>query len=210
MEHYLTLRLRTHIKANLSAHERIAVADPALRKAAVCLLVTGQKQHADAELVVTLRSSRLSRHSNQFALPGGRLDAGETHEQAALRETREEIGLDLRPDAVLGQLDDLVTRSGFVITPVVAWAGVNSHLKPDPAEVAEIYRIPLRELEHPSIPEMVPDDASGKPVMSAVFPSVGHRMFAPTAAMLYQFREVCLHGRATRVNALGQPEFTRS
>jgi 8-oxo-dGTP pyrophosphatase MutT (NUDIX family) len=183
--------------------------DPDLRRAGVAVLVSGEASAAPADLVVTLRASRLNRHSGQFALPGGRLDAGETAIQAALRETHEEIGLSLGEDAVLGLLDDMITRSGFAITPVVVWAGVVSGYVPDPGEVAEVYRIPLSELDGPDVPAIVPDHDSGKPVMSAVFPTVGHRMFAPTAAMIYQFREVCLHGRATRVADMGQPEFTR-
>lgn len=184
--------------------------DQGLRRAAVAVLVSGQADGAPADVVVTLRAARLNRHSGQFALPGGRLDEGEGVEQAALRETHEEIGLSLKADAVLGLLDDLVTRSGFVITPVVAWAGVVQAFVPDPGEVDTVYRIPLNELDCPDIPSIIPDRQGGKPVMSAVFPSVGHRMFAPTAALIYQFCEVCLHGRATRVGGFGQPEFTRS
>jgi 8-oxo-dGTP pyrophosphatase MutT (NUDIX family) len=82
-------------------------------------------------------------------LPGGRLDAGETAIQAALRETHEEIGLSVGEDAVLGLLDDMITRSGFAITPVVVWAGVVSGYVPDPGEVAEVYRIPLSEPGRP-------------------------------------------------------------
>jgi 8-oxo-dGTP pyrophosphatase MutT (NUDIX family) len=210
MDYTLSDNLKARISAHLSTHDRLVVDDTSLRKAAVCLLVGSAGQSARADIVVTLRSSRLNRHSNQFALPGGRLDHGESHVEAALRETHEEIGLQLASSSVLGMLDDLVTRSGFVITPVVAWAGMVGEFVPDPAEVAEVYRIPLNELDSASIPEMVSDKASGKPVMSAVFPTIGHRMYAPTAALLYQFREVCLHGRPTRVGDLGQPEFTRS
>jgi 8-oxo-dGTP pyrophosphatase MutT (NUDIX family) len=209
MSYLLGPSLRRRITDNLVRFERNTANDPALRRAGVAVLVSGEASAAPADMVVTLRASRLNRHSGQFALPGGRLDAGETAIQAALRETHEEIGLSLGEDAVLGLLDDMITRSGFAITPVVVWAGVVSGYVPDPGEVAEVYRIPLSELDGPDVPAIVPDHDSGKPVMSAVFPTVGHRMFAPTAAMIYQFREVCLHGRATRVADMGQPEFTR-
>ena len=209
MNYVLGPELRSRIAANLDRFDRVAEDDPALRKAAVAVLVSGRAAGESADVVVTLRAARLNRHSNQFALPGGRLDEGETAVQAALRETHEEIGLSLGEDAILGVLDDLVTRSGFVITPVVAWAGPVSEFVPDPGEVETIYRIPMLELDGPDIPSIIPDRESGKPVMSAVFPTVGYRMFAPTAAMIYQFREVCLYGRATRVAGFGQPEFTR-
>ena len=210
MNYSLNARLRETISRNLSAHERIAVSEVALRKAAVALVISAAAQDAPGDIVVTLRASRLNRHGGQYALPGGRLDEGESVIEAALRETHEEVGLYLETSSVLGLLDDLVTRSGFVITPVVAWAGADPGFEADPGEVAELYRLPLAELDAPSVPETVPDRAGGKPVMSAVFPTIGQRMYAPTAALLYQFREVCLHGRSTRVGDLGQPEFTRS
>lgn len=210
MSYSLNAGLREAIVQNLSVHDRMTVTDGSLRKAAVALVLGAAWQEAPTDIVVTLRASKLNRHGGQFALPGGRLDEGEDVIDAALRETHEEVGLCLDKSSVLGLLDDMVTRSGFVITPVVVWAGAGASFTPDPGEVAELYRVPLQELDVPSIPEMVPDKIGGKPVMSAVLPTIGHRMYAPTAALLYQFREVCLHGRSIRVGDLGQPEFTRS
>jgi 8-oxo-dGTP pyrophosphatase MutT (NUDIX family) len=210
MNYPLNPGLRDIIARNLTLHDRVSVADGSLRKAAVALVVSAEREDAPGDVVVTLRASKLNRHGGQFALPGGRLDEGETVIDAALRETHEEVGLHLETSSVLGLLDDMVTRSGFVITPVVAWAGAGASFTPDPGEVAKLYRVPLKELDAPSIPEIVADRTGGRPVMSAVFPTIGHRMHAPTAALLYQFREVCLHGRTTRVGELGQPEFTRS
>jgi len=210
MNYSFNAGLRETISRNLSMHDRVAVTDASLRPAAVAFVLSAASQDAPADIVVTLRASKLNRHGGQYALPGGRLDEGESVIDAALRETHEEVGLHLAKSSVLGLLDDLVTRSGFVVTPVVAWAGADPRFEPDPGEVAQIFRIPLEELDLPSIPDMVADKSGGKSVMSAVFPTIGHRMYAPTAALLYQFREVCLHGRATRVGDLGQPEFTRS
>lgn len=210
MSYLLGPALKTRICDNLARFDRIAADDPSLRRAAVALLVSGLAEGAAADVVVTLRAARLNRHSGQYALPGGRLDEGEGVVEAALRETREEIGIGLGAHAVLGLLDDMVTRSGFVITPAVIWAGMVSSYEPDPDEVETVYRIPLHELDGPDVPSIIPDRDGGKPVMSAIFPAVGHRMFAPTAALIYQFREVCLHGRPTRVADFGQPEFTRS
>ena len=94
-----------------------------LKRAAVAIaLVDAGGGAGGTALLLTLRASGLRAHSSQWALPGGRCDAGETAVMAALRELHEELGLELGPDDVLGQLDDYPTRSGYLITPVVAWA----------------------------------------------------------------------------------------
>jgi mutator protein MutT len=96
-------------------------------------------------LLLTRRAEGLRSHAGQWALPGGRIDAGETPEQAALRELEEEVGLALDASAVLGRLDDYATRSGYLITPVVVWAGPARELNPNAAEVASVHRIPASE-----------------------------------------------------------------
>ena len=156
-----------------------------------------------AALVLTLRAQHLSAHSGQFALPGGRMDAGESAVDAALREAREEIGLELAPDAILGWLDDYPTRSGYLITPAVVWAPDNTAMSANPTEVAKIYRVRLSELSRPGSPEFVAIPESDQPVIR--YPLLGTLIHAPTAAVLYQFMEVAVHGHATRVAHLEQP-----
>lgn len=155
--------------------------------------------------VLTRRASGLARHAGQWALPGGRLDPGEDPEAAALRECQEEVGLSLAPAAVLGRLDDYATRSGFVITPVVVWSAGPETLHPDPDEVAEIHLVPLAELERPGVPHLRRIPESERPVLS--IPLVGTHIHAPTAAILFQLREVAVWGRATRVAHYEQPVF---
>src|SRR5258706_197476 len=99
-----------------------------------------------AALILTGRAEHLRTHAGQWALPGGRIEAGEAPEHAALRELAEEVDLVLDPSsAILGRLDDYVTRSGFMITPVVVWAGAARGLRPNPSEVQSIHRIPIEE-----------------------------------------------------------------
>lgn len=152
--------------------------------------------------LLTMRAVDLSRHAGQWALPGGREDPGETAEEAALRELHEELGVRLDRGAVLGRLDDYVTRSGFVITPVVVWAG-EVELEPNPAEVAHVFRVPLGLLDRPDAPRFVSIPESDRPVVQ--MPLLGTLVHAPTGAILYQAREVLLHGRTTRVAGLEQP-----
>ncbi|MEF7617569.1 CoA pyrophosphatase [Aquincola sp. MAHUQ-54] len=193
-------------------------ADPAHRGAAVAVAIVdaghgaevgGLPRHApwqdDAALLLTRRAAGLRHHAGQWALPGGRLDAGETAEQAALRELAEEVGLQLDAATVMGRLDDFVTRSGFVITPVVVWAGAARHLVPNPGEVASIHRIPVEEFLRADAPRLEAVSSSEHPVLR--MPVGQSWIAAPTAAVLYQFREVCLLGRPTRVAHFEQPAF---
>jgi len=107
---------------------------------------------ADSALILTRRSGSLRSHAGQWSLPGGKLDRGETAEQAALRELNEEVGLSCQSNDVLGRLDDVVTRSGYLMTPIVIWAGANRTLTPNPTEVGSVHRVPLAELLRPEAP----------------------------------------------------------
>jgi 8-oxo-dGTP pyrophosphatase MutT (NUDIX family) len=176
-----------------------------LKRAAVAITLTATDGAACATaLLLTRRAAGLRSHSSQWALPGGRCDAGETPIEAALRELQEELGLALGPAAVLGLLDDYPTRSGYLITPVVVWADGSAVLTPNPAEVASVHRIGLETIavdeafDFTAIPE-----SAGRVIRFHHHEGMIH---APTAALIYQFREV-LAGRSTRVHELEQPVF---
>lgn len=199
--------LRPRLAANLAAFERRPIDNSELRQAGVAIVVVNHESTGEACVLLTKRPESLRRHAGQWALPGGRLDGAETLEQAALRELHEELRLDLAPDNILGLLDDFPTRSGFRITPVVVWGGVVDRIDPDPVEVAFVLRIPFSELDSPAIPHLRPTEGDKPPVMSAPLPVTGGEVYAPTAAMLYQFREVAMRGLATRVAHFDQPKF---
>ncbi len=109
------------LAANLGQFRRIAADRPELKQASVAVCI--ETSASGETLLITRRARGLRNHAGQWALPGGRRDPGETAEQAAIRELREETGIHVPGSAVLGLLDDYVTRSGYVITPVVIWAG---------------------------------------------------------------------------------------
>ena len=194
--------LRARISRNLALHPAARLPADGLKRAAVCVILTDDGE-GGAALVLTLRAKRLSTHAGQFALPGGRVDAGESVVDAALREAREEIGLELRRDAVLGALDDYPTRSGYLITPIVAWAPEAACMRANPAEVEVIYRVHLAELGRVGSPQFVSIPESEQPVIR--YPLLDTLIHAPTAAVMYQFIEVAVHGRSTRVAHLEQP-----
>jgi 8-oxo-dGTP pyrophosphatase MutT (NUDIX family) len=194
--------LRARVRRNLAGFERQAIAPDGRRPAAVAVVLLADEA-GRACFLLTRRTATLRAHARQWALPGGRIDTGESAEVAALRELREEVGLALDAGSVLGLLDDYGTRSGFIITPVVAWAGTTTTLEPNPAEVAHVYRVPLVELDKPDVPRLITIPESDRPVIQV--PLLSSLIHAPTAAVLYQIREVLVHGRPTRVAHFEQP-----
>jgi 8-oxo-dGTP pyrophosphatase MutT (NUDIX family) len=198
---------RRNIASLCACFARLPAAEPApaLKRAAVAItLVEAGEVGGRTALLLTLRAESLRAHGGQWALPGGRCDEGETPVAAALRELHEEIGLELGEDDVLGLLDDYPTRSGYLITPVVVWAGGDAVLSPNPEEVASVHRIALDDVEQADAFDFIAIPESPRRVIR--FRHEGDFIHAPTAAMIYQFREM-LEGRQTRVAELEQPVF---
>lgn len=210
--------LRERIRHNLRQHDVISLQHDGLCRAAVAFTLVNASEQANigniahasehrdqAAYILTTRAASLSNHASQRAYPGGRLDPGETEEQAALRELAEEVGLVLGAGSILGRLDDYATRSGFVITPIVVWGGKDVDLVANPGEVEQIHRIPLCELLRADAPLLDSIEESPHPVLRM---PLGDDWFAaPSAAIAYQFREVALLGHDTRVAHFEQPHF---
>lgn len=210
--------LRDALAAKLEAHERRAAPLAGRRHAAVAVVIVDSypERHADATigaaggaaLLLCQRAVGVRRHAGQWALPGGRVEPGETSLAAALRELDEELGITLDAGSLVGWLDDYPTRSGYVITPLVLWGGSDPELKPAPDEVFAAYRVGLQtvldaEARFIAIPE------SDRPVLQ--LPLGGHLIHPPTGAILYQLRQVGLLGRiGERVDQFEQPVFAWS
>jgi 8-oxo-dGTP pyrophosphatase MutT (NUDIX family) len=210
--------LLNRIRANLKRFVRQTHAGNGLKKAAVALTVVDVGRHADrsdiagyaptpghAAMILTKRSNRLRNHAGQWALPGGHMEAGERVEDTVLRELEEEVGLKLDACRVIGRLDDYSTRSGFTIKPVVVWGGSDVILSANPAEVASIHLIPLAEFMRGDAPILQKIPESDNPVL--MMPVGDTCIAAPTAALLYQFREVAMLGKERRVDHYEQPYF---
>jgi len=190
--------LRDTMAANLRDFSRVPSTE-SLAPAAVAIVV----MDCDGVACVPIfqRTSNMSRHAGQMALPGGRLHEGESSEECAIRELHEELGLRVSSDDVVGLLDDFDTRSGFTITPVVIWTDAPAAaLQPSTFEVAELYVIAL--------PELRAAVSRARPGQAFSLRLERVQVFAPTAAMLYQFSEVALDGREARVTDFYQPPFT--
>ena len=218
MNFLLNSSLRSQITSHISQFSPTGLQKPDLRHAAVAITIVNASENPDMSglswntnqsndgaIILTRRSSKLNKHAGQWALPGGRIDQGETPEQSALRELSEEVNLFLDEDAIIGRLDDYSTRSGFNITPIVVWGGSDPKLQANPDEVASIHRIPLSELIREDAPMLESIPESEHPVMR--MPIGDSWIAAPTAAMIYQFREVGLMNRHTPVSHFEQPYF---
>src|SRR5436190_11672469 len=195
---------RRNIASRCAAFTRVPSGDtaPELKRAAVAIALTEAEAGGGTAFLLTRRAATLRSHAAQWALPGGRCDHGETQKQAALRELHEELGIG-KAD-VLGLLDDYPTRSGYLITPVVVWVSTGAVLAPNPAEVASAHRVALSDIEQDDAFSFTTIPESTRRVIRFHFGRLN--IHAPTAALIYQFREV-LAGRNTRVAELEQPVF---
>ncbi len=211
-------QLRERMHANLERFERRVQTTEATTDAAVALTIVDYREDPgidglafsaastrQAAVILTRRAATLKHHAGQWALPGGRMETGERAADTVLRELAEEVGVRLSPDDIIGRLDDYSTRSGFTIKPLVLWGGTDYRLRPNPGEVASIHLIPLAEFMRPDAPILETIPESDQPVLK--MPVGNGSIASPTAAILYQFREVALLGRPRRVAHYEQPHF---
>ena len=141
-------------------------------------------------VLLTKRNEHLSAHAGQVSFPGGRIDPADANaESAALREAREEIGLDIRRVELVGRLGDHVTGTGFRITPVVGLLPPGLELTPAPEEVEAVFTLPMAVLLDPAAPERRRAHYRGRWREFWVWPHPDHYIWGATAAILVQLAE---------------------
>lgn len=170
----------------LRGWNRDELSDLLPRKGAAAAVLVPIVDRADAlSVLLTRRTEGLAQHGGQVSFPGGRVEPDDADAvAAALRETREEIGIDTPLLQPFGFLDCLETVSGFCVTPVVAWVDAGYRATPDPREVAEVFEVPLALFLAPENLRRQQVEYRGRPREILEFAHAGPRIWGATAMML--------------------------
>jgi 8-oxo-dGTP pyrophosphatase MutT (NUDIX family) len=143
---------------------------------------------ASAHIVLTVRADTLGRHGGQVSLPGGVVEAGETFEEAALREAHEEVGLAPGTVRVLGALTPIdIPVTGFRLHPIVAAAAARPRLTPAEGEVASILEVPVADLLDPSRQVSTARVGEGRGLTAPAFRVGGVEIWGATAMVVAEF-----------------------
>ena len=145
---------------------------------------------SEPSVLLTKRTSHLTKHAGQISFPGGRIDPGDNGpEAAALREAEEEIGLEASSVEVLGRLTDHVTGTGYQITPVLAVIPAALTYRLSPHEVDAIFELPMRVVLDPDAPKRQRQHVRGVWREYWVWPHPEHFIWGATAAILVQLAQ---------------------
>jgi len=160
-----------------------------LRQAAVLVPLI---DHTDGiSVMLTKRTDDLPTHAGQISFPGGGIETGDADAvAAALRETEEEVGVPPDMVEVIGRLDDYVTRTGYLVTPVVGLIVPPYPVQPDPSEVDEVFEVPLEYVLDPANHETHSRVWQGAERFFYVLPYEGRHIWGATAGMLVNLYEV--------------------
>lgn len=140
------------LRGILAQRPAIEIDAPQHRRA--CVLIPFVRNHGGWSILFTKRSEHLAAHSGQIAFPGGSVEAGESLDQAAIREAEEEVGIPPHHVELIGRLDDVITHSGFLVAPFVGVIHEPFDVVIQEAEVVEVFEVPIEsllDLENPEV-----------------------------------------------------------
>ena len=179
-------------------HELDGLLSPGEPKPAAVLV--GVVAHADVpSVLLTRRHDGLRHHAGQVSFPGGRIEAfDQSPAAAALREAREEVGLEAAQATVLGYLDPMLTITGFRVLPLLALIEPDFAPRPDPGEVAEVFEVPLDLLLDPARLEKIELQFGGRPRHVLQYRYEQQRIWGVTASILFNLRERLAHATPGR------------
>lgn len=139
-------------------------------------------------VLLTCRSPHLSAHAGQIGFPGGRIDRGESAEQAAVREAGEEVGIPAGQIRMVGQLEPYLTVTGYLIDPFVAWIEPPHRFVANPGEVGEIFEVPLSVILRPGAFKKETVTVKGRQRSYYSLQHEDYYIWGATAGMLISFR----------------------
>ena len=184
----------SRIRSVLAAHTPSSLPVGARRAAAVLVPLKLIDDGGDAhEVVLTRRATALVAHAGQVSFPGGHIDASDgSPEQAAVRETHEELGISMQAIELIGRLGDVVTGTGFHITPIVGFLQREATYNPDPREVARVFGVPLERLAAPELWEQQAFRHGFAVLHSWRFGWEGEDVWGATAQILHDLMDLLL------------------
>ena len=164
--------------------------DKGLALVPAAVLVGLVERDVGTQVLLTRRTAMLRHHAGQISFPGGRIEASDIDPvAAALREAREEIGLQAALAETIGYLEPFATITGFHVFPVVAHIAQEFFPHPDPSEVDEVFEVPLAFLMEPDNARRIEVDYRGSTRSLLEFRYRHYRIWGATAAMLVNMRE---------------------
>jgi 8-oxo-dGTP pyrophosphatase MutT (NUDIX family) len=173
--------------------EFLALISGSMQSAAVLLGLVERPEGLN--VLFTERAAHLKHHAGQISFPGGRIEPGETLVDAAIREADEEVGLEPGHVAIAGELDTLITGTGFSVTPVVGFIAGPFVARPDPAEVTAVFEVPLRHFLAPDSIHETYRERLGCRFRSYEFRCENRVIWGATAAILVTFRQLLLEDK---------------